>query len=491
MTLLAMRGELETLKSRAQAIIDQYGAGGLTAEKNQELTQLTTKCVELSAQIKAERELDEKKADLGRIDDFLNQPQYKVPQGVGNGESDTAKALRVAGWEVKNGMVCAPTSTGKLYAMYPEQVLFGEIPKNDLDAAQFYKTTRGAMQPSYRLAYTAWLQALAKAHGSESMAYTMLSGEEQKALSEGTDTAGGFLVPPDVQAELLVRKAQMSAIRRAGARVQATSRDILKWPMVQANATSGSIYSSGFVGSVAGETPTFTDVDAAFGSFDVPIIKIRAATKLSNDFIADAVVNILSFLAMNGAQNIALVEDNEFIVGDGSALHPTGITSAPGISTTDLTATAPTTHVFTNDTTHAGPPNALIDLVYSLPPQYVQGAAFLMRRAIEGKVRKLVDGQSRYLWPAQSGSMFADVPRELLGAPIYNSDFMANDGVADNKIIVFGDFSSYIIGERAQITSTVLRERFADTDQTGIILWERVGGAVWNPDGFRFGITHT
>jgi predicted phage gp36 major capsid-like protein len=34
----------------------------------------------------------------------------------------------------------------------------------------------------------------------------------------------------------------------------------------------------------------------------------------------------------------------------------------------------------------------------------------------------------------------------------------------------------------------VLRERFADTDQTGIIIWERAGGAVWNLDAGRIGI---
>jgi HK97 family phage major capsid protein len=490
MTLTAKRGELETLKARAQAIIDQYGAGGLTAEKNIELTTLTTKCVELAGEIKAERELDEKKRDLNSLDEFLNSPQYKIPHGADNGEDDTHKALRQGGWEVKGGMIYAPTSTGKMLAMYPEETLFGEIPKNDPDAAQFFKQTRGAMQPEYRRAYTAWLQNLAKAHGSESMAYTMLGADEQKALSEGTDTAGGFLVPPDVQAELLVRKAQVSAVRRAGARVQATSRDILKYPMVQANVTSGSIYSSGFVGSVAGETPTASDVDAAFGSFDVAIKKIRVSTKLSNDFIADAVVNVLSFLAMNGATNMALVEDNEFITGDGSALHPQGILNG-GVSQVDLTVGGVTTHVFSNDSTHPGPAKALVGLVYQLPPQYAEGAVWLMRRSIEGAVRQLVDGSNRFLWPPMIAGGFSAVTRELMGYPIYGTDFVPADAVADANIMIFGDMSSYIIGERAQITSTVLRERYADNDQTGLILWERVGGAVWNPDGLRLGYALT
>lgn len=499
MSLQTLRAELETNKARAQAIIDQYGAGGLTAEKNKELSDLTAKCVELAGEIKAERNLEEKKRDLASLDDFLNQPQYKVPHGVGEGETDTHKALREGGWEVKGGFVYAPTSVGKMIEMYTTDVLFGDMPEvKDVGAAtvEFYRLTRRAFQPDYRKAYERYIRLSAQMH-DPAMAYTRLSGDEQKALSEGTDSAGAFLVPPDIQAEMLVRTAQQAVVR-GRARVQPTSRDILKWPMVQAASATqggvasggGSIFSSGFVGSWAGETPAFTDVDPVFGSMDIPIKKLRVATRLSNDFISDAVVNILSFMAVNGSENMALVEDLGFINGDGTALQPMGLLNAPGISTTDITATPLTTHVMVNDTTHPGPPGALIDLVYSLPPQYASknSVAFLMKRSIEGKIRKYVDGAGRYLWPAMTQSGFGVVDKELMGYPISNSDFVPGDGAATSKPVIFGDFSGYIIGQRAQITSTVLRERFADTDQTGIILWERVGGAVWNPDAFRFGI---
>lgn len=499
MSLREKVGELETLQARGKAIVEQFGAGGLTAEKDAELTTIVTKATELAGQIKMEKALDEKKRDLASLDDFLNQPQYKVAHGVGEGEDDTHKALRAAGWEVKGGLVYAPTSVGKMVEMYSEDVLFGNIPDvKDVGSAtvEFYRLTRRAFQPDYRKAYERYIRLSGMMH-DPAMAYTRLSGDEQKALSEGTDTAGGFLVPPDIQAEMLVRTAQMAVIR-GKARVQPTSRDILKWPMVQAASSTtggvssggGSIFSSAFVGSWAGETPAFTDVDPSFGSMDIPIKKLRVATRLSNDFISDAIVNILAFMAQNGAENMALVEDLGFINGDGTALQPMGLLNAPGISTTDICASPLTTHTLVNDTTHPGPPGALIDLVYSLPPQYASksSVAFLMRRTIEGKIRKYVDGAGRYLWPAMTQSAFGVVDRELMGYPISNSDFVPTDGTATSKPVIFGDMSGYIIGQRAQITSTVLRERFADTDQTGIILWERVGGAVWNPDAFRFGI---
>jgi HK97 family phage major capsid protein len=247
----------------------------------------------------------------------------------------------------------------------------------------------------------------------------------------------------------------------------------------------GSIWSSGFVGSVAGETPTFTDTDAAFGSFDVPVKKIRVVTKLSNDFIADAVVNVLAFLSQNGAENMALVEDNEFLNGDGSALHPLGLLNS-GLTTVDVEGT--TTNTISNTSGAAGSAPKIIDVEYAVPSQYIANAKWMCRRSVEGHIRKLVDGSGRFIWPGVLGSGFAMPAKEIDGYPIVNSEFMPIDNTDTNQVLLFGDFSGYIIAERAQITSTILRERFADTDQTGIILWERVGGATWNPDAFRVGV---
>src|SRR5262249_17806810 len=161
--------------------------------------------------------------------------------------------------------------------------------------------TRAAMRPEYRKAYEHLVRLTAAVSGG--MALSLLAPDEQKALSEGLDTGGGFLVPPDIQAELLVRTAQMSVMRQL-ARVPNTSRDVLQWPTVQAaSATAGgvssgggSIFSSGFVGGWVGETPSASDTDPAFGMFPVAIKKLRVSTRLSNDFVADSSVNVLAFM---------------------------------------------------------------------------------------------------------------------------------------------------------------------------------------------------
>jgi HK97 family phage major capsid protein len=474
----ALATELEQIRTQGLAISKEFEGKALPAEKRTELDALLTKAGEIKAKIVEEEDREAKARDLADLDTFLNQPQYRVPRGVGEGESETHSALKSAGWEVKAGMVVAPTSLGKMVEMYPEEVLFGPIPVGDQDSAEYIKSTRAAFQPEYRKSFLKFFR-LAIRFRDPAMAMMQLEPAEMKALSEGIDTAGGYLVPPDVQAEVLVR-LPMLAVMRPLARVVTTSRDVLRFPRVQANSTSGSIYSSGFVGDWAGETPAFSDVDAAFGTFEVAIKKIRVATKLSNDLIADAVYNPLAFLATDGSRNMALVEDNGFVGGVGDALHPTGVLNG-GSTTVDITGT--TAHTISNTTANLGSATKIMNVQAQLPEQYQSGATWLMHRLSRFDIRSLVDGQGRFIW-AQG---FQEQLNELLGKPLKVSDFMTRPAAANDKGLVYGDFSAYIIGQRAQITTTILRERFADTDQTGIILWERVGGGVWNLDAFRVG----
>lgn len=492
--LKTLVADYETNKKQAEAILEQH-PDGLTAEKASEVDRLIALNEGLRGKIVEERRAGERKAALQRATEFLEDPQYRVPRAVEGGpadESDERKMLLRAGWEFKGGIVLAPTSTGKHVEMFTEDVLFGPLPDDNPSQREFFEKTRAAFKPEYRKAYERMIRISARTPvGMNPL--TFMTAAEQKALSEGLDSAGGFLVPPDVQAEVLARTAQFAVFRR-NARSQTTSRDILKWPMVQPAAATegglaaggGSIFSSGFVGSWVGETPSQSDKDPVFGEFDVPIRKLRVQTRLSNDFIADSAVNVLAFLSQNGAENMALVEDNGFFNGIGG-LQPVGVMVSGALpAATDVEGSTANTISNTSGATGSAP--KIINLCYALPSQYLNGATWFMRRAIEGKIRQLVDAQNRYLWPPYAGSAYAATPREILGYPVENSEFMPNDGTDTNKVLLFGNLANgYIIGQRAQITSTVLRERYADTDQTGLILWERVGGDVWNGDALRAG----
>ncbi len=491
----ALVAELEGVRAQYQTILDEHKEGAIPAEKRSTLDALVTKSGELRDQIADVRADADRRAGIDDIATFLDKPQNRIPHGIGVDDPSTKKSLMKAGWEIKNGTVFAPTSyQDKMVPMFPSAVLIDE----DLDdepgpeARAYIESIRTTFQPEYAKTYNKWLKASLR-HGDSSIALAMLTGAEQKmilnALSESTDTAGGFTVPPDVQAEMLVRLGDKSVMRQI-CRVQQTMRDMLVWPRVQGKAVDGSIFSSAFVGDWVGETPNQADIDAVFGQFQIPIHKARAKTTISNDLINDSAVNILAWLAENGSQNLALVEDKQFIIGPtaGPALQPKGV-AASGATTVAVAGSVANTISNTNAAVGSAP--KILDLAYALPPQYRPTARMLMSPLVEKSIRQLVDGSNRFLYTGLGGA-YSGRPGNINveGFDVVTSQFMPdNSAVALDKKIIFGEFSAYVIATRTQMSVVVLRERVADQDQTMLIIFDRVGGDTWNEDAFRIATT--
>jgi HK97 family phage major capsid protein len=477
----ALRTEYDQILVQVRDLNEQHKAG-MPAEKAAACDTMLGRLAEIKAEIETERKADDRRKSIEEHTAFNEKAVYLVPRtGPVTPDAEGVKTLVARGWERKNGWLYAPIPRGEPVQMYPE-TLFTDPSDGDPHQQLYVKQAIAALQPIYFKAYSRYLSLAARFH-DPGIAMTMMTAEEQKALSEGSDAAGGFLVPPDLQAQILNRTAQVAVVRRR-ATVRNTTRDVLQWTAIAPHGTSGSIYSSNFVGGWVGEASAFSDTDPVFQLFPIMIKKVRVGTKLSNDLIADSVANVLASLSEDGARNMALVEDSGFIAGDGAALQPVGILNA-GVATVDVEGSTADT---ISNAAGAGSSAKLVTLAYTLPAQYASGASWLMRRSIEGKVRNLNDSGGRPLWPAYSGSGFAPAPTDLIGSPVDNSDFMPADGTNANKVIVYGDFSNYIIAQRAQISTVILRERFADTEQVGILLIERVGGAAWNVDAFRVGV---
>lgn len=414
--------------------------------------------------------------------EFLNKPQNQISHPV-NADDEGRRTMMRAGWKIQDGMIMRETAFGDI-VFCQEEAMFGPLPSDDPVAAQTIKELRVSFQPDYRNVYKKWL-ALAIKVGDGVVARSGLTTQEQNALSEGTLEGGGAVVPADTAAALLVRLQSRSVMNRI-CRVVPTSRDRWEAPAVKKAASNGTIYSSGFVGGVVGETPAFANNDAQFEMFEIGIKKFRSTTLASNDWLADASVDMLGFLARDGGGNLALTEDYYFINGLGTGLQPRGLLES-GLSTTTVEGT--TTDHISNTVSNAGSAPLIDQLPYAVPSQYAENGQWLFARSTEGKIRGLVDANGRSWWmPQQVAGGQGSTPRELGGYPVNNSEWMPVGGTNGNKVIVFGDFQEYIIARRANIATRVLTERFADTEQTGVMLVSRAGGGLWNTDAFIVGI---
>lgn len=473
--LAVLNDELTQLREQRDSLRTKNPGTTMPANARAEDDELVRRMTRVTAAIEIEKQRI-RDAAFDETARYMDDPQYQINRAV-NADDEGRKIVARAGWQAKNGMMYRQTSRGE-FAYCSEEVMFGPIPTGDAVSARFYKQTRATLQPEYR---TAWVKYI-KAYGDR----TALSGPEQAALSEGVAEAGGYLVPPEIAAEIMARRADASVMRRV-ATVRQTSRNVYQMPTVAPNSTSGSIYSSGFVGGLVGETPSSnTDSGPTFQQFEIGVKKFEAYTKVSNDLIADASSDLLAFLAADGGRNLGLVEDYYFISGDGSPLQPLGVLNS-GLTTGDVEGS--TSNTISNTISNAGSAPKITALSYLVPAQYTGNAAWLMSRTTKGDIHALVGADGRPWWQdAAAAGGAAGAPGTLAGFPVFESPFMPADGTDANKVLLVGDMSAYVIADRAALSVIVDDINLRGTDQTQIFIRSRAGGGLWNTDALRVGI---
>ena len=283
-----------------------------------------------------------------------------------------------------------------------------------------------------------------------------------KAISQGTDSQGGFGSPEDFRAEVIVKIANIANIAGVGSLVnrQQTSRDVLRYPKVA--YTTDDIDNSGIAITWEDESDSATETEFAMGSVAIPVFKERALLKIPRDLLEDSAVNVMDLTSRLLASAFAVEDDKQFSTGSGGK-KPEGFMTNTDISTVNSGSAGAFTY------------NGIMDLVYNLPEQYAQGARFMTRRLSMGAIRKLKDGSGQPMWQP---SLAAGQPSTLAGFPIHSNEHIAAIASAA-RAMIFGDFKVlYTVADRVGMTVQRLDEKYADTDHVGLIVRRRVGGAV-------------
>src|SRR5262249_13679908 len=119
------------------------------------------------------------------------------------------RPLARQGWELKGGAICAPVVLGGRHGYAPVWHRAAFDPAVSRGAAAL----KASLTPAYK---TVFLKSLAgavqRAHEADVAVAGLraLDGAEQKALTEGIDTAGGFLVPGETAGAITAQIAERS-----------------------------------------------------------------------------------------------------------------------------------------------------------------------------------------------------------------------------------------------------------------------------------------
>ncbi len=283
-----------------------------------------------------------------------------------------------------------------------------------------------------------------------------LYADEIRTLTIGSDPSMGFAVPDSFETQL-VQALDDANIMRSLCKVIKTASD-RKIPIVTGNTTAYWINEEG----------SYTASDVTLGQKTLGAHKLGVLTLASEELVHDNSFNLSAFISDDFGKAMGDKEEDAFINGDGVE-KPSGI-----LLDAELGVTAAATTAITS--------NELIDLVHSLGRPYRKRASFLMSDDALKLIRKLKDGNGRYIFEE---SLQVDVPSTLLGRPIHVSDSVPAP-TAGNKAILFGDFSYYWIADRQGRYFQELRELYAATGQIGYRGNQRIDGKLVLPEAMKY-----
>ena len=267
------------------------------------------------------------------------------------------------------------------------------------------------------------------------------------AATEGTDSAGGYLTPSNLS-QAIIDVRELYGVSRKVCRVVPMMSDALNIPK----------RSSGLTVYYPGEATAVTLSDKVWATVALAPVKRSTLTKISNELIADAVINVADDIALEIGRALGVQEDNELINGDGTSTYgsETGLISALGAA-----------GKHTLDSGETGWSSvALSDLhsvVGKLPEKYVPGASWLMSRSFFSQIVEK-------LMYAAGGNTHSDIAsgsgKQFFGDPVNFSDQMPADA-ADKCAALFGDFEGgVVIGDREGVEVAFSSEYAFNEDVT-------------------------
>lgn len=285
-----------------------------------------------------------------------------------------------------------------------------------------------------------------------------------KAMNETTGSAGGFLVPDEFSAQVL-RLVEDFGIIRKFSTVLPMGSDTLRVPRLATTVTV----------SFPGEATAGTASDPVFAEAVLSAKTCIGITTMSNEFLADANVNIIDIVAQIFAEAIAGAEDTQGLVGTGSPF--TGILNSVGV--TVLTPAAGNS-TFTLCST----PDNFRDLIAQVKPWALQGACFVMHRTVWSIVqqKKASTGGDYFVSVANpvvganaAGSPFGiNSVGAIWGYPVYLSDKMPTTTAVSTKYVIFGNLKNALLGDRAGIAVDISKDATVSTSN----MFERNMSAV-------------
>lgn len=288
-----------------------------------------------------------------------------------------------------------------------------------------------------------------------------LSKDERRTLAAGLAPKGGYTAPATFVARLLEKVKDANTIRGIAMNDFLTEGVSLGYPTLETVGVTNAAWGA--------ELGTIPQGSMTFGKRELQPHKLAARVLVSRDLIDSSAINIESVVQRELAWQLANLENQAFMNGDG-AQKPLGVftASTQGIPTSRDVVTGNATAV--TDT-------GLIKTLYGVKSQYMTNGVWVMHRSVASAIRQIKDAQGDFLWRDGGLGLNGTQPNTLLGRPVYIDEAAPSTFSDGNYALIYGDFSrGYHIATALNLEMQRLNELYAETSKVGFVARHRVDG---------------
>jgi len=298
-----------------------------------------------------------------------------------------------------------------------------------------------------------------------------------KTMTEGTDSAGGFLVPEEVMNEV-DRIAEDFGLIRKLARTLPMGKDTLNMPTL---GSKPNVY-------WPGEGNAGTASQATLKNVQLNAKTLVGLTPMSNELLEDADLDVVQMIVELFAEQLAGEEDNQGLNGVGAPF--TGILNHPDVNT----ATAVAGH----NTLAEVDPDDLEDAIGLMPSTILGGCVWTFHRQVWSQIKKIKQGSQSLvafnttgiISMKTEGSVALTPVGMLMGYPVYLSEKMPSSPAAGEPYGIFGNYSKFYFGNRKQMAVSIAQEatvggvNLFEVNASAVRVLERIALAVGVAEAF-------
>lgn len=291
--------------------------------------------------------------------------------------------------------------------------------------------------------------------------------EELRAVTDpqsvGTAAQGGYLVPTDFVREIEKVMSYINPIRDYAKVIRTNAGNNLDFPVVDESSSTA--------GTLLAENTAETVKNVTFSKVTLGAYKFSSGLVLSSlEFLQDSGIPVAPLLGELIGDRLARAQGGYFATGTGSS-QPQGFVAGSG----NGGATASAGAIAVDD---------LINLVHSLDRYYRTNAAFAMHDTTLKAIRKLKASTTGE--PVFQESYRQGEPSTLLGFPVFIDNNMVSATTASGKVVVFGDFSKFVIRDSMDVTILRSDERYFEYGQSAFVGFARTDSKVMTSAALKY-----